>query len=153
VSENGEQIDFFPLEQIDGESKQFRISVNVYKSDTGHEGMGQFTIRKEEFGGGIDYLSQETTDAIIQQINDACNRFYSSVQMGVMDLDIGGEFMPVSNDGFIRGTGIIAPVKGGGFQLGTSEIEFEIDTVAYDMRIFNLINSTTGDTIISDYKG
>jgi len=89
--------------------------------------------------------------------NDACNSFYD-IQVGVLDMQLDetgtnglyGE--PVSYDGFIHGTGIIAPVGNGSFSLGSNNIKFLIDPTTSPMTIYNLYVQTNGDRIVFQYE-
>lgn len=154
------QMEIWPLSRLDMDNNCFEARVVYHPNNDWEkcEDLGTFVFQKdtdfvEDVTGGF---SQATLETIILALNDACNSYYYDAELGVMDLEfddpgtsgIYGE--GVNFDGYIHGTGIIAPIEGNVFQLGTSKIEFYIDPSAQPMRVCYLENSTLDQTIVSD---
>ena len=155
------QMEVWPLRKLDAGNNRFegRVVYHPNRDSEESEELGTFVFRKDtsfvdETTGEI---SQATTEEVIMALNQACNDYYYDAEVGVMDVEfddpgttgIYGE--GVNYDGYLHGTGILAPVDGNVFQTGTTQIEFYVDPAAEPISVYYLENNTLGQTIVSNY--
>ena len=154
------QLEIRPLRKLDSDNSRFEARVGYYRD--GYLGecevLGTFVFRKDTsfVTAETGEISQAATEAVMAALSQACNNYYYDAEVGVMDVEfdapgttgIYGE--GVSYDGYLHGTGIIAPVSGDTFQTGTYQIQFVIDPAAEPLRVYHLENTTLGQTIVSE---
>ena len=128
--------------------------------DTQGEGLtkiGTYVFhRSDSLIDGSDNISQPVTEEIKASITQTYSNYYNydaGFEIVSIDFDdpgtTGFDGQGVNFDGYIHGTGVIAPADGNIFRFGTSEIEFYIDPATNPMSIYSLKNITQGQTIVS----
>lgn len=147
------QIKLTPVEMLDDSNQEYRVQVTCYRSESEEQDMGEYEIKFVRLVDESDQVREETMESWINAINQAVNGYYGTA-LGVMDVelerdgvyDANGGY--VGHDGLVHGTGIIAPVSEGVFQLGSSEISFTLDIAGADVKVWQLTNTTSGDVVV-----
>lgn len=156
------QMGIQPLRKLSDNNNCFEARVIYYKDSTLEdcEDLGTFVFRKDTsfVGEATAEISQATTEKIIAALSEACNSYYYDAELSVMNVEFdtpgttGICGQGVTYDGYIHGTGMIAPIDGNVFQTGTSLIEFYMDPATEPMSVYRLENITLGQAIVSDYE-
>lgn len=152
---SGSQMELTPVECLDDASREYRIQVVCRLSDTEVQKLGEYVVQRDRLVDEVEQFAEGTLEDWIRAINGALSQYYG-VELGVMDLELAQDGVHDANggyvgyDGFVRGTGVAAPVSGGVFQLGSSEISFALDIAAADVKVVGLQNTTSGDVIVEE---
>lgn len=149
------QLELTPTEALDDANTRYRVTVSGSSSDTESSVLGTYELELVRFTDDAEQITQEALETFMNAIQRELDR-YDAIGLGIMHLefaqdgvhDFNGGY--IGHDGFLYGTGTIAPVSGGVFQPGSNTIEFKLDLASPEVTVRMLKNTTSGVVLVDE---
>lgn len=146
------QMELTPLEMLDDAHHTYKIKATYLPAASDAQEIGEYELVFSKLTDEAEQVTEDNLAEWMSAINEELSLYYQ-MELGVMNIELDRDGIYDANggyvgkDGFIHGTGIVAPVSGGVFQMGSSEIAFVLDPAAPTVKVCQLINETSGDVI------